>query len=84
MYSLETGDEAIAQVDALPAEALGPYAELAALLEVAPWSGESLNLSRPDAPMRAHPFGAHGEGLVIYLILEDQRRVVVLRVLWAG
>jgi hypothetical protein len=34
--------------------------------------------------MRSHAFGEHGEGLVIYVILDDQRRVVVLRVLWAG
>jgi len=28
-------------------------------------------------------FGQHGEGLVTYLILEDQNRVDLLRVLWA-
>jgi len=54
------------------------------LLQLAPWSGESYNKQRPDANMRTHSFGEHGEGLVIYLILEDQRRVVVLRALWAG
>jgi hypothetical protein len=26
----------------------------------------------------------HDQGMVIYLILNDQRRVIVLRVLWAG
>jgi len=30
--------------------------------------------------MRSQPFGPGGEGLVVKLILEDQRRVVVLRV----
>lgn len=30
--------------------------------------------------MRARAFGAHGEGLVTYLILDDQRRVDVLTV----
>lgn len=34
--------------------------------------------------MRTHPFGEHGDGLAIYLILEQQRLVVVLRVLWIG
>jgi hypothetical protein len=34
--------------------------------------------------MRTHAFGKHDQGLVIHLILDDQRRVVVLRVLWAG
>lgn len=54
------------------------------VLEVAPWSGDAYDRQRPDANMRTHAFGGHGEGLVIYLILDDQRRVVVLRVLWAG
>jgi hypothetical protein len=34
--------------------------------------------------MRTHALGEHGQGLVIYVILDDQRRVVVLRVLWTG
>jgi hypothetical protein len=29
-------------------------------------------------------FGKYDHGMVIYLILDDQRRVIVLRVLWAG
>jgi hypothetical protein len=34
--------------------------------------------------MRTRAVGKHGEGLVIYLILDDRRRVIVLRVLWDG
>jgi hypothetical protein len=83
VYALETDAEVIDQIAALPTSALPSYAELMALLEVAPWSGESYNRQRPDANMRSHPFGTSGEGLAIYLILEDQRRVIVLRVLWA-
>jgi hypothetical protein len=33
--------------------------------------------------MRSHTF-SDGAGLAIYLILGDQQRVVVLRVLWSG
>jgi len=33
--------------------------------------------------MRTHVFGQHDRGMAVYLILDDQRRVVVLRVLWA-
>ncbi len=29
-------------------------------------------------------FGPDGNGLLSYLILEDQRRVILLIVLWAG
>ena len=39
---------------------------------------------RPDANMRTHTFGGGGHGLAIYLVLEADRRVVILRVLWVG
>jgi hypothetical protein len=84
VYSIESEQLAGEQVGALPVEALPYYAELMALLETAPWSGESYNRQRPDANMRTHTFGQHDQGLAIYLILDDQRRVIVLRVLWSG
>jgi hypothetical protein len=84
MYSVETEVAALAEVDALPAEALPAYAELMTLLEVAPWSGDPYNLQRPAANMRTHTFGAGAAELAIYLVLEADRRVVTLRVLWVG
>lgn len=82
MYSVETDDAALDQVAALPADALKFYAELLALLEITPWSGDAYNQQLPDTSMRVHTFGAHDEGMMVYLVLEEQRRVVVLRVLW--
>jgi len=84
VYSVESEQQALEQIAALPPEALLFYAELMTLLETAPWSGQSYDRQRPDANMRTHVFGKHDQGLVIYLILEDRRRVVVLRVLWVG
>jgi len=84
VYAVETDSDALEQVSALPDEALAWYAELIALLEVTPWSGDAYNRQRPDTSMRTHPFGSRGQGLAIYLVLEPQRRVVVLRVLWIG
>jgi hypothetical protein len=84
MYSVEWEVHALDQLVALPAEAIPFYAELVTVLEVAPWSGDAYDRQRPDANMRAHAFGKHGEGLAVYVILDEQRRVVVLRVLWAG
>jgi hypothetical protein len=84
VYSVESEQLALEQIAALPAEALPFYAELMAMLETAPWSGEAYNRQRPDANMRTHAFGQHDQGLAIYLILDDQRRVIVLRVLWIG
>lgn len=82
MYSVEPEQVAAEQFAALPEGALPFYAELMVVLETAPWSGEPYNMQRPDTNMRTHTFGEHDQGLAIYLILEDQRRVTVLRVLW--
>jgi hypothetical protein len=32
--------------------------------------------------MRAMPFGPNAEGMTVYVILEEQRRVVVVSVIW--
>ena len=45
-------------------------------------AGDSLNDDDPDAPVRTIAFGPDGQGLVTYLILDSQRRVDVLDVLW--
>jgi hypothetical protein len=82
VYAVEVDQDAIAEIEALPSNALPQFGELMAVLELAPWSGTSYNRERPDAAMRTMTFGANSEGLVVYLVLEDQRRVVVLRVMW--
>ncbi len=82
MYTVTTDDETQQQLDALPAHALTPFAELRTTLEVAPWNGAPLNRFKPDSPVRTYPFGPHGEGMTTYLILEDQRRVDLVNILW--
>jgi hypothetical protein len=82
VYSVETETAALDEVAALPPEALPAYAELMSLLQVTPWSGDPHNLQRPDANMRTHTFGRGAHGLAIYLVLEADRQVVILRVLW--
>ena len=83
MYLVETDGQAKPQVDALPAEALAPFAELRVVLETSPWTGRSINVrSNPDAAVRVLSFGSFGQ--VVYLILEEQRRVDILMVQWAG
>jgi hypothetical protein len=84
VYSVEWERQALDQLSALRSGAFPFFAELVTVLEVAPWSGDAYDRQRPDANMRTHAFGEHGEGLVIYVILDDQRRVIVVRVLWAG
>ena len=84
MYTVNTDGPAQHQVDALPTEALAAYAELRVVLETetAPWSGRPYHRDNPQGAVRARAFGTHG--LVVYLILEDQRRVDVLLVQWVG
>ena len=52
MYRVETDEQAQGQADALPADAITAYAELRAMLEVSPWSGEPINIRNPDGPVR--------------------------------
>jgi hypothetical protein len=82
VYEVTTDEQSQAQIDALPADALAPFAEVRAALELAPWNGAAYHRHRPDSPMRALSFGPHGEGDIVYLILDDQRRVDILVVLW--
>lgn len=82
MYKIRTDWQSDQQIAALPGEALASCAEARTLLEVSPWSGYPIHRRNPDGPVRAQPFG--DSGLVTYLILEDQRLVDIVEVLWAG
>lgn len=83
MYRVRTYEEAVEQIAGLPNKALDHYAQVIDVLELAPWSGDPYNMSNPDGAMRQLIFGPGGKGMVTYLVLEDQRRVDVLRVLWS-
>ena len=84
MYRVTTDEKSQPQIEALPPEALAPFAEARAVVEIAPWNGDSLNDDYPDAPVRTLAFGPAHQGLVTYLILNDHRRVDLLDVLWLG
>jgi hypothetical protein len=84
VYRVTTGKKSQPQIDALPPEALAPFAEARAVVEIAPWNGDSLNDGYPNAPVRTLAFGPDHQGLLTYLILDDQRRVDLLDVLWLG
>jgi hypothetical protein len=83
VYSYDAVPDAVAQVGELPVAALPAYAELIAFLELTPWEGAPYRDDKPDGTMRAMPFGTRAEGLAVYVILEEQRRVVVVSVTWA-
>jgi len=83
LYTVTTDHQSQQQVDALPVEALAPFAEARAILEIAPWNGAPYHKSKPDSPMRALTFGPAGQGDIVYLILDDLRRVDILVVVSA-
>lgn len=82
MYDVTTDEQSQPQIDALPVDALPFLAEARAVLELAPWNGDSLNDAYPDAPVRALVFGPAQQGMITYLIIEDRGRVDILKVLW--
>ena len=84
MYSYEILPEAREQVDGLPVDALPHYAELIAFLELTPWGGPSYREDKPGGNLRKMLFGQRAEGIAVYLILERERRVVVVSVTWLG
>jgi hypothetical protein len=54
------------------------YAELIAFIELTPWDAPPYRDDNPDGNLRKIVFGSTAEGIAVYLILEDQRRVVVV------
>jgi hypothetical protein len=84
VYRVTTDQQSQPQIEALPTDALASFAEARAALEVAPWGGDSLNDEKPDAAVRSIAFGPTRQGLLTYMILEGQRRVDLLDVVWMG
>lgn len=82
MYEVRTDELVDAQLADLPEGKTAAYLEVRAMLEVAPWSGDSMRPSNPDANVYSVPFGPDAEGTVIYLIQENERLVKVLEVIW--
>jgi hypothetical protein len=82
LYAYDAIPDAVGQVDELPVAALSEYAELIAFLELTPWEGAPYRADKPDGTMRVMPFGKRSQGMTVYVILEEQRRVVVVSVTW--
>jgi hypothetical protein len=84
-YRIVPDQTVFEQVAALPNEAIAAYAEVLAVLQLAPWNGEPQHVDNPDGPVRRWHFGPDLAGQVVYLILDDDRQEVhVLLVQWLG
>jgi hypothetical protein len=82
VYRVVTYPEASDQLAELPARLLLDYARTLDAVAAAPWDGASHNPANPDAEVRRRLFGPLGVGQVLYLVLEHEREVHVLRVVW--
>jgi len=81
-YSLDIDPLAERQIAALPQATLTSLAEALDILELVPWNGLPVNEANPGGAVRQLPFG--GLGMITYLILDEQQRVDVLIITWAG
>ena len=81
MYEVTFSEEARADAAVLPHDALKALADLIDLLTVNPEVGRPYRGSGSDLRTIAV---AEGELLVVWLVLEAQQRVEVLRLLWLG
>jgi hypothetical protein len=81
-YKIEISPEAREQIRALPPALPKQLAEVMAMLELTPWHTKPINDDNPDGALRQLTFGDAGEVLLTFLILERQRRVDILEVMW--
>lgn len=81
MYRITLVDEARAVVDVLPSDALKALTDLLSLLSVEPYAGRLY--AGPGTDLRTLDT-ADGRLLAIWLVLDDQERVEILRLLWLG
>ena len=85
MYVVRSSDEVDEQIAQLPYDGAARFAELRAALELDPWSGEPYNRTNPNSAMRTHTFAAaSGDGFVVYMVLERDRLVDLLQIIWFG
>lgn len=83
MYQVVTDDEVNEQATALPDQLLPYYAQLLDLLELAPWRSEPYNDAKPDGALRTLRFGpADRAAAAVFLILEREQRVEIVRIFW--
>jgi hypothetical protein len=82
VYRVLTYPEAADQIAALPAHLLGDYAHALDALAASPWDGAPHHPNNPSAEVRRWLFGPLGVGQVLYLVLERELEIHILRVVW--
>jgi hypothetical protein len=83
VYEVRSSDAVDEQSAALPPAAAASLVELREALSLSPWTWPPYTAAYPEGSMRTATF-ADGAGIVYFLILEDQRLVDLLDVIWLG
>lgn len=81
VYEVDLLPEASSSATALPAAARKILEEFLEVLEIQPYAGDFYR--PPDSDLRTAVL-ASGQLLVIWLVLDDQSLVEVVRVMWLG
>jgi hypothetical protein len=83
VYVIRSSDEVDDQIAQLPQDGAARFAELRAALELDPWAGDPYVRGKPDSAMRTRTFAAaSGDGFVLYLVLDRDRLVDLLQIVW--
>jgi hypothetical protein len=81
VYRVTLSEPAQEQAAALPSAGREALDEVLRAIGLAPWEGEPYSRRNPEGAVRTWQF-ADGAGLVVYLIVDHQRWVDVLMILW--
>ncbi len=82
-YTIDVDPAAQAVIDVLPPDLLNTLVDVFAVLELEPWSAPSIAPeTNPDGAVRT--IGLGRSAMLVYLVLDDEQRVDVLRIVWAG
>jgi len=85
VYGVRSSDEVDEQIAQLPHDGAARFAELRTALELDPWSGDPYIRTDPHSSMRTRTFAAaSGDGFVVYMVLERDRFVDLLQIIWFG
>lgn len=82
-YTIVLTGQAEEQVTTLPHDGLIAYMGAHVAIAVDPLAGMPAG-NDDDGRMRTLTFGPDGQGIAVYLVMERDERVWVLKVLWVG
>jgi len=82
VYRIVPDPATLAQVAALPDEALAAYAEVLQVVALTPWNGPPQHEDNPDGAVRRWAFGPGDTGQLVYLIIEPRQEVHLVLVQW--